>query len=121
MPTYICHHQGWFFDWSTVVDAPVSLGMNLAQYKQHYRYRYGQDGMEELPDRLKRTLEQGTSFRGGMTIDELIGGHNRAGHDETYLPLDEVIRIYCVEQREPVAGEGIKIEYDDEGNQITET
>jgi hypothetical protein len=77
--------------------------------------------MSELPDRLKRTIEQGTSSRHPMTVEELIGGHNRAGHDETYLPLDEVIRIYCVEQREPRPGEGIKIEYDDEGNQITET
>jgi hypothetical protein len=114
MPRYLCHHEGWFFEWSTVVDAPVTLGMRFQEFKDYYMENYGEKQKGEFPDRIKRALRNGTSYAAGdgMTLAELVSV-NRAGHNETNLTLDEVIRIYCVEQREPKPGEGVKLTYDD--------
>lgn len=38
---------------------------------------------------------------------------NRAGFNETCLTFEEIIQIYCVEKREPVEGEGRRIEHDE--------
>lgn len=53
--------KDYFLEWSTIVDAPVTYGMSLEEFEQYYRHEYGESGMRELPGRLERVKENGTS------------------------------------------------------------
>lgn len=114
MGRFIVHHKGWFFEWSTVVDAPVTYGMTRLQYEAYYLEENGTRSASELAERMKRTLEKGTSAHDYSSAEELMEGYNRAGFRETYLTPDEIIRIYCVEQRSPRDGEGVKLPDEDD-------
>lgn len=98
MPKFIVHHEGFFFEWSTVVDAPTTYGMKRDEFEEYYRDQYGAEGMKDLPARMDRATSNGTSaaYR-PMTARELISV-NRAGPGETDIPFEEVIRIYCHER-----------------------
>ncbi|RYD66587.1 MAG: hypothetical protein EOP83_04680 [Verrucomicrobiaceae bacterium] len=113
MPKYIVHQDGWFFEWSTVVDAPTTFGMKLDEFKEYYRDHYGSEGMRELGERLDRAITKGTSSFMDTSGQSLMDGFNRAGYRETYLSIPEIVRIYCVERREPVEGEGEVIQHED--------
>jgi hypothetical protein len=114
LPKYIVHHEGWFFEWSTVVDAPVTFGMKLDEFKEYYRDQYGAHGFADLGSRLDRALTKGTSSQMGETGEELMGGYNRAGYRETHLTIPEIIKIYCEERREPVEGEGVVLQHEND-------
>jgi len=94
MPKFIVKLDEFYLEWSTIVDAPVSLGMPLSEFKAWYRGKYGSDGMNDLPGRLARVEKTGTSSHGGPPVDDLISG-NRAGPDEDELTRDELIAAYC--------------------------
>lgn len=102
MPKFIVHHDGYFFEWSTIVDAPTTYGMRREEFEVYFEKRYGAEAMRDLPDRLSRALAQGTSSLDGTSAESLIAG-NRAGPDETELPFADVIRITCYER--PAAAE----------------
>ena len=88
-------HGPFYLEWSSVVDAPVTYGMTLDEFKDYYRHEYGERGMEKLPERLARVEAIGTSAIGYNTLDDLIG-FNRAGKGESILSKDELYRQYCV-------------------------
>ena len=67
-----------YLEWSTIVDAPVTYGMTLAEFRRHYRREYGASGMRELPERLA------------------FVENNRAGAGETCLTLAQIVDHYCV-------------------------
>ena len=91
MPRYVVHHEGIFFEWSTIVDAPVSYGMTQEEYEKYYLYKYGSSAMEDFPARLERAVQNGTSCHRKMSFDELIKG-NRAGPNETEISKDEILK-----------------------------
>ena len=93
MGTCIMKLDGRYLEWSTIVDAPVTELMTLEEFETHYRYQYGQEGMDGLPRRMKRVEDRGNSFFGGMTNDDIIR-HNRAGEGETKLTREEIIEQY---------------------------
>jgi len=93
MPTCIAKIKNKYFEWSTIVDAPVTYGMSLEQFKEYYKHQYGQSGMDKLEDRLKRVEKTGTYFHDGMTVRELLQG-NRAGPDEKCATEDEILDQY---------------------------
>lgn len=90
MPRYICHHDGKFFEWSTVVDAPVTHAMTREDFEEHYRFQYGREAMRKLPERVGRAIAHGCSAVPSMSLAELFAG-NRAGDDETEATFDEII------------------------------
>lgn len=94
MPRYIVKLDGKYLEWSTVVDAPVTEGKTLEEFKADYQLRYGINSMKELGGRLARVEAKGTSSQIDDSIDELILG-NRAGENETELSKDELIKQYC--------------------------
>lgn len=98
MPRHIVHHDGWFFEWSTIVDAPVSIGMRRQEFKVYYLERHGLAAMLDLPWRLDRAVEFGTSLDTATSARDLIE-FNRAGIDGTDLPFEDVIREVCVDRR----------------------
>jgi hypothetical protein len=103
MPRYICKvandDQAWYLEWSTVVDAPVSYGMSLEEFKEFYREEYGNQGLGELEERLKRVEQKGTSSMMHDSVNDLIA-NNRAGKKETQITKDQIIAYYCTEELE---------------------
>lgn len=110
MPRHIVHSDGWFFEWSTVVDAPYGYGGRREDFERDYRTRHPDEDFAGLAARLDRAVEHGTDVPDRIVSAEaLVEGEdapNSAGYDETYLPLAEIVRVYCVEQRDPRKGEG---------------
>ncbi len=92
MPRYICKLDGLYFEWSTVVDAPVTHGMTLDEFTAYYKQEYGRSGAPQLAERLVRVEEKGTSSHIHRSVDELIR-NNRAGDDETCASREEIVAM----------------------------
>ena len=107
MPRYIIGHDGWYFEWSTIVDAPVTRGMRRDAFEEYYWEEYGNEGLREFPRRMARVDEKGTSALNYDSAEDTIIC-NRAGFKEAELSLVDIVRIYCVEQRGPREGEGFE-------------
>lgn len=87
MGRMICHYDGLFFEWSSIVDAPVTRGMTREQYEEYYAFRHG----DNLSERMGRALATGTSSVHYESLEDLIRG-NRAGPGETEATFEEIIR-----------------------------
>ena len=92
MPRVIVHHEGHFFEWSSVLGAPTTLAMPREEFEACYEHEYGQAGMEALPRRLEKAITTGTSSYRHSSAQELVDG-NRAGPDKRTLSFEEVIRL----------------------------
>jgi hypothetical protein len=99
MPRYIAKFtdggESWYLDWSSVVDAPVTCGMSLDEFREYYREEYGPGAMDGLEERLARVKEKGTSARLHDSVESLIRC-NRAGAGETRLTMAQIIDHYCL-------------------------
>lgn len=93
-------NKDYYLEWSTIVDAPVSYGMGLTEFREYYKQKYGTEGLAALPDRLKRVEEKGTSATYDKSVEDTIDG-NRAGPDETELTYDELVRYICLQEEMP--------------------
>lgn len=80
--------------WSTIVDAPISYGELLDNFKQAYILLNGLNAERELAGRLVRVEEKGTSDYFDADVDETISG-NRAGEGKTCLTKEQIIEQYC--------------------------
>lgn len=103
MPQYVIklsdRGKDYYLMWSTIVDAPITPGMSLDEFKAWYRDEYGRLSFEyELPERLKRVEERGTSCR-DQTLDEVISC-NRAGDNESELTKEQIIEAYIRRRNE---------------------
>lgn len=100
MPKYIINlrdereSQDNYMEWSTVVDAPTTYGMTLDEFKEHYKEEYGNKGMEELDERLKRVAEKGTSARDYASADELIECNRAGEYVKDFVPRKELDNEY---------------------------
>lgn len=85
----IVHYQGWFFEWSSVCDAPVTQAMRREEFEREYEPMsvYA----EPLASRMERAIKNGTSYHRAESAEDLISG-NRAGPDETELSFQDVLR-----------------------------
>ncbi len=92
MPKFIAHHGGKFFEWSTIVDAPVTVAMDRSAFEEYIRSEYGAQGLRDLPSRIERAIKNGTSDVGGMSLQDLIAG-NRAGPSEKELDLQGILSL----------------------------
>lgn len=100
MGTFIIKMRDYYLEWSTVMDAPVTFGMSLPEFKKYYRAEYGRWGMEDLEGRLERVEEHGSSARLGFHRPPELFHGNCAGPDESELAKDEIFTAYCL--REPI-------------------
>ena len=108
MPRSIIKLKDQYLEWSTVVDAPVTTGMTLKDFKVYYRNEYGEDEMRGLEERLTRVDLEGVSSR-LSSLDEMLS-YNRAGKNETTLTADQIYDFYCVRQCEGRKPEGVQEE-----------
>lgn len=91
----IVHHRGWFFEWSTIVDAPVSKAMSRSEFETYYRKQRGSIGMVDLASRFDRAVAYGTSFHDNTSAEDLISG-NRAGPEECELSFGDLLLLVGV-------------------------
>lgn len=90
----------YYFEYSTVVDAPVTWGMTLKDFEAYYLFEYGRSSIEDFIERMKRVEEKGTS---SLTEDgaESTMEYNCAGPNGKNLTTDEIYKLYCL--REPIS------------------
>ena len=94
--------RDFYMEYSSVVDAPVTYGMNLDQFTKYYASRYGTAAMEfEFPDRMGRVEEKGTSSFMYASVREEIS-FNRAGPNESCITMDQFIELYCLNNTDEV-------------------
>lgn len=86
----------YYLEWSTIVDAPVTFGMSLEEFKEYYLAEYGRQGFGDLERRLERVEQSRTSYRIG-TLDDLLLC-NRAGPDDSELTKVEIYKAYCLQE-----------------------
>lgn len=66
MPRFVCHHDGKFFEFSTVVESPVSALMTREEFENYYTRTYGELERDNLgalgmKDRMARAEANGVS------------------------------------------------------------
>lgn len=84
----------FYMEWSALTREPQTDAMSLDQFKDYYRKQYGEAGMEQLPERLKRVHENGCSSH-VFTLTNILS-NNRAGPNETSLSKEGIIKKYCL-------------------------
>jgi hypothetical protein len=95
MPRHIIKLKDYYLEWSTIVDAPITLGMYLHEFKKYYQAEYGKSSLLQLDQMLKDTDEYGSSDRNG--IDSVIS-LNRAGPNEIPLSKARMYKVFCLRQ-----------------------
>lgn len=98
MGVYIIKIKDKYLEWSTIVDAPVTYGMSLDEFKEYYRQRYGEFRIRGLGSRLELVEKKGSSDLEGMTVEDVIR-FNRSGEDESCITMDEIYQKYCVDRK----------------------
>jgi hypothetical protein len=86
-----------YLEWSTIVDAPVTPGLSLEDFKKYYKEEYGNAGMMNLPRWLAELDKKESSAIGYENIEDLLS-FNRAGPKESCLTLDEIYSAYCLKK-----------------------
>lgn len=86
----------YYIEWSSVIDAPISVGMDIESFKKYYLEKYGTVEKQNICELLKRVDKSGTSSR-FETLPETLS-FNRAGKNETTLSKNKLIQHYCIEK-----------------------
>jgi hypothetical protein len=103
MPRFTIKIKDRYFHWSTIVDAPITDGMLVDEFRKWYIFEYGNSGYNpELFDKMIIMLERFPAVNGNgraiaETLEEAIAG-NCAGKDGEYLTADEIYEQYVDEQ-----------------------
>lgn len=107
MPRYIVKlvdkknkNKAYYLEWSTVVDAPVTFGMSLREFRAYYQDEYGKSSMNEFENRMVRVQEKGTSSHLDDSAEEVLQC-NRAGKNEKHMSMEQIIEWYCRKKQEP--------------------
>lgn len=93
MGKFIIKINDKYFEWSTIVDAPITYGMSLEELSAYIRRTQGTEGLDLLPKRLERVNQKGTSAI-DRTLDNLISS-NRAGINEKNITAEEIYKQYA--------------------------
>lgn len=99
MPRFTVKIKDKYFHWSTIVDAPITDGMTLDEFRKWYIKEYGRNGYKkEMFDMMIEKLEKYSAVNGSgcviaETIEEAID-ENRAGKNEKYLTAEQIYEQY---------------------------
>ena len=86
-------NKDYYLEWSSVIDAPTTYGLELEEFKRHYAAQYGALGIEALPKLLAQVENTGTSSF-FQDIQGLLN-YNRAGDDREHLDKEGILDNYC--------------------------
>ena len=93
MSGIICHHNNRYNFYSEVSDSfRYESSLSRGQVESYIKAEHGQDGLNRLPDRLKRAHDHGCSATDNSLEELLIC--NRSGKDEEELSFDNCIKIF---------------------------
>lgn len=104
MPRYIMkltdekEKKDYYLEWSTIVDAPVTFGMELGEFREYCRHEYGQNGLRDFDERIARANEKGISAYPPFDDMNSYFRYNRAGGNETTLTKEQIIEKYCIQR-----------------------
>jgi hypothetical protein len=91
----------YYFLWSTIVDAPITFGMELDEFMDFMKEEYGNQGWDGLNESLERARKHGTSWASeNYPLDRMIN-NNRAGKNETTLTKEQIVEWYCRRRENP--------------------
>ena len=93
MGRFIIKIKDRYFEWSTVVDAPITNGMRLGELHDYIKDEYGKRGLESLGERLQRVETSGTSCLVDDTMEETIR-ENHAGPNGESLTAEQIYEHY---------------------------
>ena len=93
MSRYIIKIKDKYFEYSTVVDAPVTYAMTLDEFEEYYKEEYGNQGMKDYPDRMSRVESKGTSSLMDNCMEEVVAA-NRCGKDFVQLTPEQIYIKY---------------------------
>ncbi len=92
--------QEYYMEWSSMADAPLSYGMPLIEFREHYKEHYGTTGLHvfdtiDLPQIIKKghnvkNVPAGVDYIQVECIDT-----NRAAGGESKLSKEDLIQIFC--------------------------
>lgn len=85
MPKVICRFEDLYFEYSTVVDRPVSKAMKIADFKMYYEHVHGKPAAFD-DARFSRVEAKGTSSLLDANLEEVIA-HNRYGDNGNTLSV----------------------------------
>ena len=91
------HAERPYVEWCSIVDAPRTRGITHFELEEHIKEEYGNEGLREMPARMARVEEHGTSGYDGETAENSIEA-NRAGAGETCLTMEQLVDFYCERQ-----------------------
>lgn len=101
MPKLIIHKNGAYNLYSTVVDAPVyESALTIEQLIDVTFIELGISGLKDLPLRLGRAHKTGCSHVAGFTLEDCIIS-NRAGENESNIPVDDFIKRFLTLEAQP--------------------
>lgn len=87
--------KDYYMEWCTVVDSPITYGMSLEEFKEHYQAEYGKESMQKLEERLSRVEKTGCSGRGHWGVLEDYFSDNHAGDNDENLDKEGILEKYC--------------------------
>ncbi len=94
MPTMIVAFGELYCEWSTVVDAPVTVLMSEDDFISHYKEEYGNTGIIGLGARM--TLAERTGSSSTMYTKQSLLCANHAGEEGAWLSEQGIIAKYTV-------------------------
>ena len=99
MPNVILYlrdgREGWYLEYSTVVDAPTTGGMRHNEMLRHLAREYGRADLKGHKARLARAHANGSSYRFDKESAEDVIRSNRAGPGELSLTKKGILDLYC--------------------------
>ena len=92
MPRYIVkltdEEGDWYFEYSTIVDAPVSYALRKDEFTEYYKKAYGEKSMLEFEQRMARVAEKGTSAMDYPNAEETVSFNHAGPRGEDLSPSE---------------------------------
>ena len=80
-------NKEYWLGWSSIVDAPITIGMTISDYREWYRKEYSSSLLNDLLN--GRVISEYDAIR-----------YNRAGENEKQLTKEELLDEYCRNKEE---------------------
>ena len=92
-----------YFYWSTIVDAPITKGMSLEEFRKRYIEECRRSGHKNQFNKTIKTLEKcsvsnGIGWNAYNTLEDAIIP-NRAGDNEKSISIEEIYEKYTGDEK----------------------
>lgn len=87
----------YFLDYSTISDSFCCKGLSEEKFLEYCINKYGNSSISTIKDKIEQCYKKGTSGYYDNNVSDTLC-INRAGKNESYLTLYEIIEYYCKKQ-----------------------